>query len=511
MATMNQADIDYLKGQGPSHIEQAGADTFVLDSEIIKDHPRLLNQYFQSYGRKMTTLRKFGLIFPGRLNTSPSESPFTSHYEKAAQRDLVTVDSIVAGSDAGTAVITLSPDDVVSIDNGYGLTYTQSRPRVKDTLQATAMGVLFRIIAKSADQSEITVQSFDGSDPLDEIEAGQVLTIGAPIQGEGMDQNRPLRPRRVKYTNTFWITPETDVVSGSHLTTRVSFDVVPGSGLLFLEGLGDMVTRAEYNKGNIWLFGQQAAQGSMIDYSELLGENVGVPGTQGLLDYARQMGGEVLIDPNDFGLDDMYALAAEYHDQVIGTSEILLGQGYRINAALERNLSSLLNYNWVIGVSDRYIAESAKSNWGDPLNEDSMRGAWLSLGFTGFSLGQFTFLQTAIPEFNDSRGPGAIGYADFMISMPFGKTEVYDQAGGSNLIPYFGYEYRGTAGYARENELWMKAGAGSAAIINSKTRFNGLTKTDEWDGVSFYERTEMAPHFARGDAFRIFRPTGASS
>lgn len=509
---MSQADIDLLKGQGPSHVEQAAADTFVLDAEIIKDHPNILNTYFTRNGRQMTSLRKFGLIFPGRLSTAPSESPFTSHYEKPFTKRTFTVDAIVAGTVANQAVITLSADDIVTIDNGYGQTYVESMPRVKDTFQATPMGTLYRIIEKSADQSEITVQSFDGSDPETEIEAGMVMTIGASLQGEGMDQNRPLQPRRTKYTNTFWITPETDVVSGSHLTTRVSFDVVPGSGQLFLEGLDDMYVRHEYSKGNIWLFGQQTAQGAITDYSDLLGANVGVMGSQGLLDYARQMGGEILIDPNDFGVEDMYALAAEYHDLSVGVTDILLGQGYGINQSLERNFAGLglLNYNWVIGVSDKYIDESRRSKWGASLGEEGMKGSWISLGFTGFTLGQFNFLQTAIPEFNDSRGPGAIGYNNFMIAMPFGTTNVTGADGRDTLIPYFGYEYRGTAGYSRESELWMKAGAGSAALINSKTRFNGFTKNDQWDGVSFYMRSEIAPHFAKGDAFRIFRPGAAS-
>lgn len=316
---MSPEAIAQLNGVGPSHVERASADTFVLDSEIIKDHPNLLRTYFQRANRRMTSLRKFGLIFPGRLNKNESHSPFTSHYEKGQIKDTITVGTITAGTTAGTAVITLTPDDIETTDNGYGQTYTLSRPRVKDTIQATAMGVLYRVIEKTANQQTITIESFNGADPLDEIEVGQVLFVGAPIQGEGMDQNAPLQPIRQKYTNTFWITPETDVVTGSHLTTKVGFDVVPGSGQLFLEGLHDMSTRAEYNKGNIWLFGQQAEQGALTDYSELIQQNVGVPGTQGLLDYARMMGGEILIDPNDFGLEDMYEIAAMYHDMVIGT------------------------------------------------------------------------------------------------------------------------------------------------------------------------------------------------
>jgi hypothetical protein len=88
-----------------------------------------------------------------------------------------------------------------------------------------------------------------------------------------------------------------------------------------------------------------------------------------------------------------------------------------------------------------------------------------------------------------------------MIAAPLGRAG--EQA---DKTPYLGYEYRGTAGYSRENEVWCDSGAGSKAII----RKGDLFKTSEFDAHRTYLRSEIAPHFALGEQFIVMHPQGSS-
>ena len=504
MATID--NLDLAQGRQATHVQSAEGDAFILGSELLKENPNLLNKYFKQGSRNMTTLQKLNAFGFGRVSKSASSSPFTGHYEKPAWKKTITVGSITAGSNNNEAVITLAASDMVTTDPGNGLTYVQSRPRVGETVQAIAMGSLYRIIAKDTVSSPhtITVQTNSNESPLDEIVAGEELMIGASIKGEFTGQIKPLRPRRYRYQNTFWITDDTEAVSGSHLTTEVRFQPVPGSNLLWMEGFKDMELRNEYNKGNIWMFGQQTEDNAWVQFSEGLEENVNIPGTQGLLDFVKQSGFNFQYDPNDVSIEDMYALSNYYQDINLGTNEILLIQGSNIHNKFERALSDKLSYDWVIGVSDKYISESMRNNWGKGLDRDyNPNGAFLNMGINGFALGGYTFMQTAAPEFNDAKGPGAIGYKDVMVAAPFGLASVE----GPDNVPYIGYEYRGSNGYNRENEVWTKAGAGNSAI----TGRSDFYKTSQLDGVFFYVRSEIAPHFALGEQFSLFTPEGASS
>lgn len=507
MATMSQADINLVNGQGPSHIESAYGDAFALGTQLLLDKPNLLDKYFKRLNRRMTTLRKLGVIFPGRLNTSASSSPYTAHYEKIFWKDTVLISAVGAGGAANEATLTLDPSEVYTQTVAEtGQTYTMSRPRVTETIFAAAGGAQYRIISKPAD-NQIVIKAFDTTDPADEIAPGQVVTVGPPIKGEGTGQIAPLRARRVRYQNTFWITDDSDSVTGTHMTTKVAFNPVPGSNLLWLEGLEDMEMRIEYSKGLIWLNGHQSSADNLEEFSQILQENVSMLGTQGLIPYIQQSGREFIYDPNDFGTDDIYALAEYYHDINLGTSEVILLQGYGVNRTIEQSMTGQLNYDWVIGVSDRYIEDSRRVNWANPIDRQyDPKGAFINLGITGFAMGQFTFLQTAVPEFNDSRGLGALGYKDWMIAAPFGLASVEN-----DNIPYLGYEYRGADGYSRELEVWAQSGAGNAQVVNRLSQMPRYAKTSEYDGNRYFVRSEIAPHFALGEQFALFTPSTPSS
>lgn len=486
----------------PTHVESAQGDVFLLGSELLQDNPQLLSTYFKQAGYPMTTLQKLKAFGFGRLNTRGVAGPYTAHYEKPRPKETITIGTII-GVSGNTIEIALTEDDMVTTVNSYGQTFVQSRPRVTEVWKADTSQISYRITEKdeTTNPHQITLEASRVIDPEgDIIEGGQMFYVST-IKGEATDQVQPLRPLQTRYQNTFWILDETEITSGSNLTTEVAFNIVPGSNLYWLEGLEDAEMRQEEAKGKVWMFGNTANNWS--DYSSSMRTEVPIPGTQGLLEYTYQNGFDLEYDPNDYSDADIRAIANYYNSIRVGSTEILLMEGYGINQLIEQYWSDRYQYNWVIGLSDRYMADKiAKMKNMDKTGTFTSEGLMVDLGITGFSVGNYTFLQTASPEFDYSGGAGAVGYSNFLIAAPFGRS-----ASAENT-PYLGYEYRGAAGYSRENEVWVRAGAGNASVIRGKAEFN---KTYENDSLSMFLRSEIAPHFALGVQFVVMHPIGTGS
>lgn len=499
MATMTPADVEAIKG-AQSGFQSGQADAFVMASDLFQNNPSYLGQFYNRNNRKMTTLAKIRNFFPGRLTTSPSSSPIIGHYEGIQMRDTVKISAIAAGATANQAVLTIDDADVYTETvDGAPAPVTRTRPRVKDTIEAVAGGDRYVVIAKSADQKQITIQSFSGDNPNVEIAAGAIVKVGAPITSEGTDSIAPLRKLRARYTNRFWISPENDVVTGSHLTSRGGWYYLP-DGRIYVEGIQDAEIRSEYNKSEVWLLGKEVAQGQSIGmYSDPLKENTYLSGTQGLLDYSMMLGEIFDVPASGMTIDDFYFITNILHDLGLGIDVLMGILGSGLNEKIERGIQEYINYTWVIGVSDQYIPNDAKPYWGN--TPEQIQGGWVNLGINGFEVNGVKFLKTAAPEFNDARGGGAIGYKEWGLWMPFGYMDTMDQG----QIPRLGYEYRGVPGYSRENELYVVTGAGNSSILTG-TKFNQLVKSSEWDAAQFYLRWEIAPHFAGGDQFLVMRP-----
>ena len=490
-----------LQGTQPTHIESAQGDVFILGSQLLQDNPQLLSTYFKQAGYPMTTLQKIRAFGFGTLQTKGVEGPYTAHYEKPRPKELFTVGSII-GSTGRSIEVALSEDDMVTDTNSYGETFIFSRPRVSEVWKFGTGSTQYRITEKdeTTNPHQVTLFADRDVDPTDEIIEGSIGFYVAPAKGEGTDQIAPLRVRQTRYQNSFWILDETDITSGSHMTTAVKFNPVPGSNLLWLEGIEDMEMRHEEAKGKVWMFADQA--NGWTDYSSSLVSNVPIPGTQGLLPYTLQNGLDMSYDPDDFSDADIRAISNYYNSIRVNSTEIMLLEGYGMNQKIETYFSDKYQYNWVIGLSDRYMADKiAKIKNLDTDNTFTSEGLMVDLGITGFSMGNYTFLQTASPEFDYSGGAGAVGYSDWLIAAPFGRSKTSDNT------PYLGYEYRGTPGYSRENEVWTRSGAGSRAII----RMGDFQKTIENDSHSTYLRSEIAPHFALGEQFVAMHPQTASS
>lgn len=493
----------------PTHVDGGYGDVFILGSTLLADNPQILPEYFKQAGYPVSTLAKIKAFQFGRINMARAiQGPVTQHYEKPRPNMNMVVGAIISNINGNTIQFALTADQMDAETAYNGVPAYYSRPRISE-VWGIGNGNKYRIIAKDITTNPalhyITVQCGTGNTAAADITTGTTLFYVSTVKGEATGQVDSLRNLQMKYQNTFWIADETHLVSGSNMTTEVRFQPVPGSNLLYLEGLKDAELRHEMAKGNVFMFGSQAT--NWTDNSINLNTNVPIMGTEGMIDYVRKWGYDFAYDPANLTQADLYAISAYFNDIRVSTSEVMLFEGYNVNIAFQQAFEDLINYTWVAGVSDRYMGEVI-SRQNAMENGFDTQGMFVNLGITGFSLGNFTFLQTKAEELSNAQGAGNnnIGYKNVFIASPFGRTSQENGEG----VPYVGYEFRGTEGYSRENEVWINAGAGNgkngSAITDAGIMKAIFAKSTQQDVQNTYLRSEIAPHFALGASWILGHP-----
>lgn len=479
----------------PSHFESGTAEFILTGSDILRDNPQLLGKYFKQNGLKPTFLQKLrALGFARRV-----EGPITEHYEKPRDTHTFTVGSVVlaptAPKEGKNITIALSAGDMYTYTDGNGNTRKGSRPRKTEVWQF-ADRQNYRIIDKitSTDPHQIVLRprntTIDASVAI--VEGAKAFYVST-LSGEATGQPSPLSPRNFKYQNTFAIVKETDLVSGTGMTTGVAFKPVDGKPNYFwLQGLEDAEVRHERNKSYTCIHGQKSD--NLEDYSQPFDTDVSIPGTEGFLEFVTTWGYEdTYSNLNSVTIDDFYELAQYFHDINISGNEIGLIQGNRYNAKIEKLLVDFL--------SNTYVDYVGKTYMGKMIAESGMSAEemFVTLGFAGFHLNKMNFLQFSLSELDDTEGGGVSGftYNQWQIAFPLG---FFKNKKGNELLPTMGYEWRGNSmGYERENEVWKNGGAGPSMVV----------KSSEFDVMNSYFRSEIAPHFALGAQFHVSRPEDA--
>lgn len=501
---LERGNVNNGTNNPPTHVEGGYGDVFILGSTLLADNPQILPEYFKQAGYPVSTLAKIKAFQFGRLNMVRAiQGPVTQHYEKPRPNNVLIVGAVLAQVNATTTRFALTADQM-DVETSYtGAAAYYSRPRVTE-IYGLGNGNKYRIVAKDTTTNpalhSIDVQCGTGATAAADILTGTKLFYVAPGKGEATGQISSLRNLQYKYQNTFHILDETHIVSGTNMTTEVRFQPVPGSNLLYLEGLKDAEMRHEMAKGNIFMFGSQAT--NWTDFSTPLNTNVPVGGTEGMVDFVRKWGYDFAYDPSNLTTADLYAISAYFNDIRVSTSEIMLFEGYNVNIAFQQAFADLINYTWVAGVSDRYMSDVITKQKSLDNGFDT-EGMFINLGIDGFRVGNFTFLQTKAEEFSNAQGAGAVGYKDVFIASPFGKTSADNGQG----VPYVGYEFRGTDGYSRENEVWINSGAGNGRAVTSAGEAKAIfSKSSQFDVQNTYLRSEIAPHFALGGSWVIGHP-----
>lgn len=485
----------------PTHVVGGYSDHFILGSTLLADYPHLLPTYFRNVGKKVPFLNKLTAMGFLKRNMTESDSPKTGHYEKPRTKNFFGISAIISGGGTtGQAiVVAILATDMLSVTDTIGNTTLFSRPRKNENYKF-GDGNTYKITAKNTatNPHQITLQPLKST-----VNTNAGIVVGAkcawinPQRGEGAKTMDPLKAQRFKYSNTFTILSEREVISGSNLTTGVSFNPVPGKpNTLCLEGIDDTETRFEEAKSNWFIWGETSDQ--LTDFSDILNETVPMIGSECLIPYIKAAGYTInFTDTDSYDIDDAFAVSNYYHDIAVGATTVIQLQGRNLANRKDIFLKEFQdNTNISYSLTNSYMKEgmSAAKALDPTFNSEGM---FMALDFRGYRIGGLNFVATGMAEFDDTYGMGNLGYKDVQINMPIGTFQSEDKT----MVPYVGLEWRGKDGYSRMSEVWSTSGAGKIASVAQ------FTKCLEDDGYNMFLRSELAPHFGNGIQMVIEKPT----
>lgn len=484
----------------PTHVQGGYSDHFILGSTLLADYPHLLPTYFKNVGKKVPFLNKLMAMGFFKRNMQESDSPKTGHYEKPRTKNFFGISAIItaAGGVGLPIVVAILATDMLSVTDTFGTTSRFSRPRKYENYKF-ADGNTYKIINKdeTTNPHRVTLQPLKSTVNADTgiLVGGKCAWINVQ-RGEGAKTVAPLKAQRFKYSNGFTIMPEREVISGSNLTTGVSFNPVPGKpNTLCLEGIDDTEARFEEGKSNWFIWGETSDQ--ITDFSDILNETVPMIGSECLIPYIKASGYTInFADVDSYDIDDAFAVSNYYHDLAVGTNTVIQLQGRNLANRKDIFLKEFLDNTKIsYEVTSSFMKEGmSQAKMIDPqFNSDGM---FMALDFRGYHIGGLNFVATGMAEFDDTYGMGQLGWKDVQINIPLGTFQSEDKT----MVPYIGLEWRGKDGYSRMNEVWSTSGAGR---ISSVSQF---TKCLEDDGYNMFLRSELSPHFGLGIQFVIEKP-----
>lgn len=487
---------------GPhTHVQGGYSDHFILGSTLLQDYPHLLPTYFRNVGKKVPFLNKIMAMGFFKRNMQESDSPTTGHYEKPRTKNFFGISAIISGggTTGQSIVVAILATDMLTWVDTLGTTYRYSRPRKYENYKF-ADGNTYKITNKdeTTNPHQITLQPLKAATNTNAgILVGAKCAYVNPQRGEGATTIMPLKAVRFKYSNTFTIMPERETISGSNLTTGVSFNPVPGKpNTLCLEGIDDTEARFEEAKSNWYIWGETSDQAT--DFSNILNETVPMIGSECLIPYIKAAGFTInFADVDSYDIDDAFNVSNYYHDLSVGATNIIQLQGRNLANRKDvflKGFQDNTNISYSLTSSYMNAGMAAAKAVDKAFNSEGM---FMALDFRGYRIGSLNFVASSMAEFDDTYGMGMLGYKDVQINMPLGTFQSEDKT----MVPYVGLEWRGKDGYSRFNEVWSTGGAGRIASVGQ------FTKCLEDDGYNMFLRSELAPHFGLGIQMVIEKPT----
>ena len=437
----------------------------VSDFDIYK--PNELIQVFERHsynpGFRMM-LKGFGF----RRGTS---APTTGHYEYPWRDNLVTVgaiDSASAGA-GNTMDISLPAGEMFdpTITGGGG--NKASYARVGEMLWLpSGKKAMITVKDTSASPHVLTIKPIDATVDLDnEVTASESYFISDNAWGEATGLPEGRTPRVIKYTNDFQIVKEACGTTGSELTNETYFEPVAGkSGSFYLKTSLDTLYRFENACSGALLFGDTidnitiATGTGTTDGTTVLGHDVALKGTEGLIAFAETNAYKDLYTAGSYALADFDNLGGYFEDERVGTRHMVMWQGRDIYIEIENVLVDFYD-----GADSNFMTKDMLGFDGASPNDNmqltTSHDFSTAIGFKAIKKGGYFFCFKQLHEFNNSQGAGSSDYnfKKWSVIMPLGYTA--DKNSGT-MTPTVGYEYKELNGYSRENVVADISGIGVA-------------------------------------------------
>lgn len=459
---------------GPSVYEGGHAD-FLTKTDMLRRNPAAYRELVQSFGH--STLFTEILDTLGFSSTSQAfQGPYADFYFEDEDLRYFPIASVVTAQAAagGPVTVALPASEMKTIEGRL-----TSRPRETEVV-IDKTGQVWKIIDKiiSTNPHQLVLQP-STTTQVGTFAANDRFAIIAPRGAEATGQPAGLIHDIGMYTNMFAIYKETDLTSGTNMTTKQDWFNVPGlKGYAYQKGIERAEVRHDVNKSKGLMFDR--ISDNILDFSPDFNTNVLDHGTEGFLAGAEAQGKTQTYDEAaGYDFADFQRAEAWYRQKNLPAADIAVIQGGTIASSVQNVLKDYLGKEVNIKyLANKYLGQRYKSS--ERFNAEQL---FIQLGFNGIQLGNYKFIFREASELNNMFGEeytGGPGYDKMQFFVPL---RIYNDTKQKITMNSIQLLHRGQdmGGYQRLNEIWETGGAGPV----------GKIKTDQWDVRRHYLRSEV--------------------
>ena len=310
---------------------------------------------------------------------------------------------------------------------------------------------------------EVDVKRLDGAAVVAEDSATKLAIIGN-IYAQGTDQpSQFYQTEIVKRTNPFIITKETYAVNGSQATNIGWVNLGNGDYRWYVKGEQDTRKRFMNQREMMLLYGQSVADTATPGADKIDLAEGSVPGSEGYFQAVERRG---LVTSVSGGAQGSFADMSDVDGIILELDKEGAPAEYAmyVNRATSLDLDDMLAQ----GIATQVTA-GLPGQFGAFNNDADMA---VKLGFKSFTRGGYTFHKHDWKLLNDPQLGGIGDIKGAMVPL----ANVVDARTG-NSAPALEMNYKGTNGYNRDMEHWVRG-----SILGH----NNLSK----DVAEFYYRSE---------------------
>lgn len=462
----------------PYRVEGGHAD-FLLKTDMLRRAPGAFRQLAEQYQQPVLFTEILDTLNLGGTVSKAHQSPYVDFYFAHDDDRYFAIGSVVTPQTAAGDPVTvaLAASEMKTQDGRK-----MSRPRKMEVIQ-DKNGNNWKIINKITNTSgtnphQLVLQPADSTLAATFAANDRFFIIG-PEGAEATGQPKGLVKDHGLYTNRFAIMKETDLTSGTNMTTNQAglFEVPGLSKWAYVDGIDEASIRHERNKSSIVIHGQLSD--NIFDYSPDFDTDVLDHSTEGLIQSIETQGTIQTYDTAaGYDMADFQRAVSKFRNQRLNASDIVVIQGGTIAGDVQNVLVDYMGKEVNMKYfSDKYIKQRYKA--GERFSSEDL---FIQMGFNGIGFGNYKFIFREATELNGLYGDdgytAGVAYDTWQFFIPlFTKKDARTNA----TMPSMQLLHRGqdVGGYQRLNEIWKTGGAGP------------IQKTDEWDVMRTYLRSEI--------------------
>lgn len=459
---------------GPSHVQGGYAD-YLLKSDLLRQNAAEFDKFIRTWGEEYTFVDLMNSL--GWSNSQGYSTPYIEHGIDTEDSRSFSIGAIVTAQSAagGDVVIGISAADMKTLTGDDGTTRRSSRPREFEQVMAYN-GSKWKIKTKNIQTNphQLTLTPLLKTQTTAGLAVGSYFQILAPTTAEAGTQPKGIIGDYDSYWNRFAIVKETNLASGTNLTTRTQgiWRAVKGVGNTYVaNGLEQAEFRHTKNKSRILVHAELSDNWST--YSQDFDENVPERNTEGFLQAASYGKQGTYDEAAGYDLEDFKRMVSYYRTRRLPGTDFMVLQGNTIAGYTQ---DALLEFAKAYS-TDSFMSKKmfgTRYGVGERFTADEM---FASIGFKGIGFNNYNFVFRDLTELNFPTEQG-FTFDKNQYVIPMGM--VRDARNRKLSYPALQLCHRALDGYSRENEIWQ-TGSAPSRMVN----------TDSWDVNRHFFRSEI--------------------